>query len=172
MLGVKQGRGVCGGRLGTLMLRGAEWACVRVAGTCSHCFHCSLLGSHGPRDPNLREICVAFWKLIEMRNELVGGVGWGWKVRRKTCFLSQYSARSFVCLSWQCANLFWQHESIEMNMTRLLCVWPRTARVTKQTRAGGANPRHNQQPAEWSAEYQRSISWVSAECVGLPPAFN
>ena len=58
--------------------------------------HC-LLGSHGPRDPNLREICVAFWKLIAMRNELVGGVGWGWKTRRKTRFCRNILfVRSFV----------------------------------------------------------------------------
>ena len=153
----------CEGRLGTLMLRGAEWACVRVAGTCSHCSHCSLPARFSrTRDPNLREICVVCSILEINRNEewACGWCGLGMENKKEDTFLSQYSVRSFVRLSWQCAHLFQQHESIEMNMTRLLCVWPRTARVTKQTRARGANPRHNQQPAEWSAEYQRSVSWV------------
>ena len=99
MLGVKQGRGLC------CTAVGADWglSCYEELSEpvlewlgpapTAHC----LLGSHGPRDPNLREICVAFWKLIAMRNELVGGVGWGWKIRRKTRFCRNIPfVRSFV----------------------------------------------------------------------------
>ena len=57
--------------------------------------------------------------------------------------------RPFVCHdSVQVYFTNMRVESSEMNMVRLLCVWPRTGQVTKQTRARGANPRHNQLTAE------------------------
>ena len=73
--------------------------------------------------------------------------------KKEDTFLSQYSVRSFVrpFVCHDSVQVYFTNmrvESSEMNMVRLLCVWPRTGQVTKQTRARGANPRHNQLTAE------------------------
>ena len=73
MLGVKQGRGVC------YTAARADWglSCYEelsepvlewLGPAPTATAHC-LLGSHGPRDPNLREICVVCSILEINRNE-------------------------------------------------------------------------------------------------------
>ena len=125
--------------------------------------HC--LFSRTQRPQFARNMC----SILEINSNEEWACGWcglGMENKKEDTFFSQYSVRSFVrpFVCHDSVQVYFTNmwvESSEMNMVRLLCVRPRTGQVTKQTRARGANPRHNQLTAEWSAEYQLSVSWVA-----------
>ena len=131
----------------------------------AHSAHCSLPArfSRTQRPQFARNMC----SILEINSNEEWACGWcglGMENKKEDTFLSQYSVRSFVrpFVCHDSVQVYFTNmrvESSEMNMVRLLCVWPRTGQVTKQTRARGANPRHNQQSAACGV-----ISWVSAEC--------